>query len=141
MIEPRVTATEDFRAIIAYLVMCREIHNHNHPEAPIYHRDIAEHIGLHSKSTLIGYENGRSIPSPAIVVRWAAFWGYELHLTPAAGHPLPTETLTRIRVLCDAAIAAYDSAQDHDNHMLDRGAAALALRIKRAMDPQGATGT
>lgn len=78
MSQGHVPVSDDLRALMTHLVMLRELHNAAHPDAPIYQADLAEFIGLKSKSTMGNYESGYSVPRLAILSKWLEFWGYKL---------------------------------------------------------------
>jgi transcriptional regulator with XRE-family HTH domain len=78
----RFNATASAKAVINHLTMLRQLHNATHPDAPVYGRDVAEYIGLRSKSTMVHYENHKTIPSLAVLEKWAEFWGLELYWRP-----------------------------------------------------------
>lgn len=71
------------REAVVLLTMLRQQHNLEHPEAPVYGKDVAEYIGARSKSTVVNYENGNSNPSNEILSRWLEFWGLALYIGPA----------------------------------------------------------
>lgn len=78
----RIPVTDNFRGIIAHLIMLREQHNLENPDAPIYQRDIAEYIGLKTKTTMTNYESGYSVPRMPILLKWLEFWGEGLFVGP-----------------------------------------------------------
>jgi transcriptional regulator with XRE-family HTH domain len=74
----RTPISGDITMIMVRLALLRDEHNRANPESPIYQRDIAEYIGLKSKSTLSHYESGHSTPSLPVLVKWLEFWGLYL---------------------------------------------------------------
>lgn len=72
----------DTREAVVLLTLLRQQHNLENPDAPVYGRDVAEYLGLRSKSTIVNYESGHSHPSNAMLSKWLEFWGLGLFVGP-----------------------------------------------------------
>lgn len=72
----------NIREAVNFLTLLRQQHNLEHPDQPIYGKDVAAYIGARSKSTVVHYENGHSSPSEEMLAKWLEFWGYGLYIGP-----------------------------------------------------------